>query len=259
MQFVKSLKGHSKSTVGLYYKKKKFIVIKEGQKNLGEAARILKKFSSLGIKTPLIEIIKEDEIHMEYINGCDMQQYIQNASKVDLDKLIEFINDYYKIIISEASQSDVHDMSDVIESKLRDISKINFVNQLDFSLAELYDLLPKTSRLGLVHGDFTLDNILYKDNNFYLIDSNPTNINSLFYDANKIRQDIDCFWFIRDQQQKKNYSIACAYMSKTLKQKWKFLCDDYILIFMLLRIFPYCNDKKTKEFLITEVNRLWQS
>ena len=121
----------------------------------------------------------------------------------------------------------------------------------------MYNQLPKIVSSGTVHGDFTLENILFKDGNFYLIDANFTSINSLEYDGCKILQDLDCFWFIRDQQIKNNYTTSCNYISNQLKARWEFLTDNYILAFMLMRILPYCTEESTEDFLYKEINKLW--
>ena len=104
-----------------------------------------------------------------------------------------------------------------------------------------------------------MSNILFYKDQFYLIDANPTDINSIEFDANKLRQDLDCLWFVRNQNKNLTYKIVCDKISNHLKNKWEFMRNDYILIFMLIRILPYCSDEFTKQFLITEINKLWQS
>ena len=38
-----------------------------------------------------------------------------------------------------------------------------------------------------IHGDFTFDNIIHKNGEFYLIDANPTSLNSIYFDGSKIK------------------------------------------------------------------------
>jgi RIO-like serine/threonine protein kinase len=127
-----------------------------------------------------------------------------------------------------------------------------------FTTSELIKKLPSSGKVGLVHGDFTLENILFYNNKFYFIDANPTDINAIEFDVNKIRQDLECLWFVRNESDIITYKIVCDKINFHLKNKWEFMNNNYILILMLLRILPYCTEDTTQNFLIKEINKLWQ-
>ena len=252
MQWIKSFQGHSGCKVDLYKKDDEYIVIKEGN-NLSESAKILDQLSDLGFNTPKIKVISNNKIEIEYINGIDMQTYLSKSDKKDNLKLIDFINDYY----SKLSYKTKKDFSKEILDKIYQISKDIDYSKLPFSQDELYNKLPKIVSVGIVHGDFTLENIIYRNEDFYLIDSNPTLINSLEYDGCKILQDLDSLWFVRNQKLKNNYAISCNFISNQLKKNWPFLQDNYVVAFMMMRIIPYCTEKSTQNFLYKEINKLW--
>lgn len=255
MQWIKSLVGHSGCSIDLYCKDSMYYVVKQGKNNLAKSAHILNDFKELGFYTPDIKVIKDDKIIMEYINGVDMRTYIYNADNKQISKLVNFINTY----IERSKDFETIDISNKVLNKIKEIEgKVN-TSDLTFDLFKLYEYLPTIGKCGLIHGDLTLDNILYFNDKFYLIDSNPTDINSIEYDTNKILQDLDCLWFVRDEKDKIGYKITCEKISQQLKNKWDFLNNKYILIFMLLRVLPYCKNEKTKTFITKEVNNLWQS
>lgn len=255
MSWIKDFKGHSGCKVQLYNQDNKFIIKKSGSNKLEKSAEILQLLSQQGFSTPKIYSINNEEIEMEYINGVDMRNYIYNADKTQISKLVDFINTY----IERSQDFKIANISEKILDKISEIESKIDTTSLSFTLSQLYDQLPTSGRCGLIHGDLTLENILYYNDKFYLIDANPTDITSVEYDASKLLQDLDCLWFVRNEKDKIAYKITCQKISQQLKNKWDFLNNRYILIFMLLRVLPYCKDEKTKSFLTKEINNLWQS
>ena len=255
MQLVKQFHGHSGCTVELYRNKDAYVVKKSGSAKLSASAEILRCLYTLGFRTP--EILDGDcnSITMQYINGVDMKNYIAHADIDQIDQLLGFINSY----IEKFLDSPVQDISVAIENKINDIKLSCDLSDLLVDTDVLLGRLPKCVPVSkIIHGDFTLDNILYYQADFYLIDANPTDISSVYYDAVKLLQDLDCGWFIRQETNQTNYKVACSYISRQLKKRWQFLNNHYILIFMLMRILPYATDTQNREFLIKEINRLWQ-
>jgi tRNA A-37 threonylcarbamoyl transferase component Bud32 len=254
MYWIKDFKGHSGCQVQLFNDNDRYTVIKSGNKNLKKSAEILTKLQAAGFKIPTIYKVGEDFIHMQYLNGVDIKTYLENATIDDLKKLFAFLDRYIDFL----SNYPVENISNKIQNKLIEIKNKFDVGCFVFTLDDLFNKLPTTGRVGLIHGDFTLDNIIFYDDDFYFIDSNPTELNCAEFDIVKIRQDLDCLWFIRNQKDKILFKIVCDKLSNDLKNKWPIMNNDYILIFMLLRIMPYCVDEMTKIFLITEINKLWR-
>jgi tRNA A-37 threonylcarbamoyl transferase component Bud32 len=228
--------------------------VKSGSSKLKESANILLSLQNEGFNIPEIYYISDDEIHMQYLNGIDMKTYIHNANSDEIDNLINFIDSY----IERSIQFKSSPIMPNIVKKLKDIESRTDLTQLMFTTSELIKKLPSSGKVGLMHGDFTLENILFYNNKFYFIDANPTDINAIEFDVNKIRQDLECLWFVRNESDIITYKIVCDKINFHLKNKWEFMNNNYILILMLLRILPYCTEDTTQNFLIKEINKLWQ-
>lgn len=254
MKLIKKLKGNSGALVELVEINSNFYIKKTNGTKLKKSAEILQELKSQNFNTPDIISCSNKCLIMEYINGVDMQSFLENADNNKIFKIIDFINSYIKIKRTNKKKN----FSNEIYNKINSLKKKINQRYLVFSLEQLYKKLPKICIDTSIHGDLTLDNIILKDDKFYLIDANPTDITALEYDVIKIRQDLDCLWFVRDFKNKNNFKIICDTISSKLKKNWSFFKNDYILIFMLLRIFPYTKDISTQKFLLKNMNNLWQ-
>ena len=254
MKLIKKLKGNSGALVELVEINSNFYIKKTNGTKLKKSAEILQELKSQNFNTPDIISCSNKCLIMEYINGVDMQSFLENADNNKIFKIIDFINFYKKIKRTNKKKNFSYEIYNKINSLKKKINQ----RYLVFSLEQLYKKLPKICIDTSIHGDLTLDNIILKDDKFYLIDANPTDITALEYDVIKIRQDLDCLWFVRDFKNKNNFKIICDTISSKLKKNWSFFKNDYILIFMLLRIFPYTKDISTQKFLLKNMNNLWQ-
>ena len=234
MQLVKHLKGHSGATVSLYKDNDTYKVIKDNYDKAEQSVNILKQLS---FDTPEVYEVTTNKIVMEYINGMDMATY-----------LIDFLSNYISWCLDNSTNVDFFEpLSEKIHSLVKHID-------LSSLLSEKWSNIPQS----LIHGDFTLENIMYSNNKFYFIDANPTNLNSIWFDANKLRQDIDSLWFVRNKKPSLELKLNCSKISKELKKRFTFMQKDYIMVLMLSRILPYTIDKKTDEFLRKEIKKIWQ-
>ena len=242
MHLVKHLKGHSGATVSLYKDNTTYKVVKENYSKARESVDILE---SLPFNTPKVYEVTDDKIVMEYINGQDMASYLLSATDKDVDKLIEFLSEYISWCLDNSEYLDFYEP---LLSKVTSLK--DYINISDILKEEWSDIPCST-----IHGDFTLENIMYANNKFYLIDANPTNLNSIYFDANKLRQDIDCLWFVRKEKNKLHYKIVCEKISNELKKRFNFMQNDTIIVLMLARILPYCKDDFTKNFITKEIEK----
>ena len=119
--------------------------------------------------------------------------------------------------------------------------------------------MPKILNKNTIHGDFTLDNMIFKDDKFFLIDISPTNLNSIELEYNKLMQDLISLWFVRNENQKMNYNISCQRVLDSIDVNIKKMYNVYLNIFMLLRVLPYAFKNNNDRFLlINEINKLWK-
>ncbi len=241
MQLIKELNGHSGASVSLY---DNGTVVKNGYSKARQSAEILE---ALPFNAPKVYEVTDESIVMEYINGDDMTSFLEQNGNEGVDMLLAFVEEYFDWCLCN---SDDYNFSNELDDKVFQIGD-------HINIASLADTLKFKMPRSLIHGDFTFDNILHKNGEFYLIDANPTELNSIYFDGSKLRQDIDGFWFLRAREDKINFKISCKKISEQLQSKYDFMNNNSLYCFMLSRILPYCKNKETTEFLTIEMDRIW--
>jgi hypothetical protein len=243
IKILKSLKGHSNGKV-LLIEEDGLIFVRK----YGDIHRNLERYKELQDKISIPNILDEtDEYYdMEYVSNLGIKKYISNYN---LSFLVKFITE----TIDKLSQDTV--MKDYTEVFRKKLNSFNFEKyDLPFTAEDLLSRLPKLIPQSTYHGDFTMDNILYSvtDHKFVMIDPLTTDYDSYIFDVAKLRQDITCKWFIR------NDDVYYDYKLKVLSNKLKEYYDDNLLILMLLRVLPYTKTEKDAQFLIDEIKKLWK-
>lgn len=244
-KILKKLKGHSSSEVLLIEKNNKTLIRKSGQ--VGRNLERIDALSRLHLPLPKIIEIYDDSYEMEYIHNLDIKTYM---IKYGISNIVSFIKNVIDLFSRETIDLD---FSSVYEEKL---NKIDF-SVFSFSKEQLFQRLPKILPSSEYHGDFTLENILFdiRQNKFVLIDPLTTEYNSFVFDLAKLRQDLICKWFIRND---KSYNDSKL---KSMFDELNFLPymnDNSLLILMLLRILPYTKQNDDKIFLKREIEKLWK-
>jgi len=240
-KLIKELKGHSGVSVCLYDNN---TVVKSGYAKARQSTEILE---SLPFNTPHIHRVTDNTIIMDYIAGEDIYTFLESGSNESVDSIIKFIDQYFSWCLSN---SEPYSFYEELHQKALELGPS--INIYPFIPLMQYDM-PK----GLIHGDFTFDNILHKDGEFFLIDANPTPLSSIHFDGAKLRQDIDGYWFLRNSENTGNVKISCLKIGEHLKSKYEFMNNNVLYCFMLSRILPYSKDKHTTKFLTKEIDRIW--
>jgi len=244
---LKELKGHSASHVSLMQDDDKIFVRKTG-----DIARNLERYdvlSNYNINLPKIYEIYGNYYDMEYISCLEMKKYL---SFNKANKLVDFIQE---IVYNLSKNTYEKDYTETYRNKL---SKFDFTKfEMPFTADELIDKLPKILPASEYHGDFTLENILYdtKNDKFVLIDPLTTEFDSFVFDLAKLRQDLVCKWFIRNDVV---YLDSKLYLIIDKLNNFVHNENHYLLILMLMRVLPYTTNEKDKEYLMREVRRLWK-
>jgi RIO-like serine/threonine protein kinase len=227
------------------------VIIKSNGSQLDLDYAVLQTLAKLQIKIPDYYFISPTRVVMRYLDGLSMADYIQQDK--DIHKLIEFLS---TILHTFEKQSIVTDIRLHIQEKFEQLERCKLPGLL-FKLHELYDQLPTHVPCGIYHGDLTLENIIYWNDNFYLIDANHTNLNSVAFDSAKIRQDTECLWFTRNVTIHSDVADKINYINSAVKDINSYTSNNFLLIFMLLRVIPYCTSMKDRNFLIMQINQLW--
>ena len=217
--------------------------------NVGRNLERLDSLSRFDIQLPKILNVYGDSYDMEYIPNYDMKTYF---ALYDTQKLSLFLRN----IINELSKDTIEkDYTPIYEKKLSTFSFVNY--DLPFTKNELIEKLPKSLPSSEYHGDFTMDNVLYRlnDKDFVLIDPLTTEYDSYVFDLAKLRQDLECGWFIRSESV--YYTAKLKMISDAFADIENFN-NDYLLILMLMRVLPYTSNDSDKNFIENEIRKLWK-
>ena len=218
----------------------------------GDIARNLERYDVLSnhnLNLPKIYEIYGDYYDMEYISCLEMKKYL---SLNKADKLVDFIQE---VVYNLSKNTYEKDYTETYRNKL---SKFDFTKfEMPFTADELINKLPKILPASEYHGDFTLENILYdtKNDKFVLIDPLTTEFDSFVFDLAKLRQDLVCKWFIRNDDV---YLDSKLYLIMNKLNEFVHNKNQYLLILMLMRVLPYTTNEKDKEYLMKEVRRIWK-
>ena len=80
---------------------------------------------------------------------------------------------------------------------------------------------------------------------------------SYIFDIAKLRQDLECKWFLRNTDYK--LDVKLENIQDKLLEKFELANNNYILILMLLRVYRYTKPNTIEDKLLTkEMNRLWK-
>ena len=242
---ITEFKGHSGCGVYLMGKRQNLFVRKTG-----DFARNAAQLSVLADKFPVPKIFSTtaNHIDMEYIHGLDMRSFlISNPAEPLADFLI-------KILEQLSIGSTDKDYTEIYISFLKAID----YTDLPFTQTELFSTLPKIIPSSTYHGDLTLENLVYNTNTgFYMIDCSTGLWDSYIFDIAKLRQDLDCKWFLRNNPAMLETKLD--YIKEKILTHFPGAQNDSLLILMLLRVLRYCQYNDTNyNFLISEIKRLWK-
>jgi tRNA A-37 threonylcarbamoyl transferase component Bud32 len=225
---IKNFYGFSGTKVHLYEDTEKFFV-RKFDTNKRNIPRILSLKNILNL--PKIYNIEENYYDMEYIHGLDLKNYLYVNNE---EKLIKFIIDS----LNKLSEKSLPKNYTSIYEKY--LNKINFKNHFKFTKKDLIKKLPKVLPQTQYHGDFTLENLIFSNNKFYFIDPLESEFDSYVFDFSKLRQDLDIYWLVRDNNQ--HLKEKLDYIKIILSRKFKLMNNKYLFILMLIRVFKYVTD-----------------
>jgi hypothetical protein len=245
-KIIKELRGHSGSRILLMQENENIFVRKIG--NIERNFERLSNLYSEYYPVPVIYQKYDDILDMEYLHGLDMKSYLTSGN---INLLSDFIIDNLNKF---AKNSTLKDYTETYEKKLDFISE---TNDLPFTKDELITRLPKKLPSSNYHGDLTLENIIYSNNSFFMIDAVTIEYDSYIFDIAKLRQDLECKWFLRNSNL--SLDVKLQNLQEKILSRFSGSDNDYLLILMLLRVYQHTktfdNDRK---FILKEINRLWK-
>ena len=187
-------------------------------------------------------------LDMEYIHGLDIKTYLQTSG---IEKLRDFI---FELFESFAENTINKDYTEVYNQKLK---WIDGRKDLPFTKVELIANLPKSLPSTIYHGDLTLENIIFSNDKFYMIDAAYIEYDSFIFDIAKMRQDLECKWFLRNDNLK--IDVKLQNLQNEILNRFPLANNDYLLILMLLRVLLHAKENTSNyKFLHKEIHRLWK-
>lgn len=201
---------------------------------------------------------------MEYIQGISFVKRIENANLEELKKISEDLVSILKIV-SENKNGNKISFHELVLNKLNEILKKENTLQNRSALENTIEVVTKdriASKDGDIvstfcHGDLTLENIIYDDNNgmCYLIDFLDSFLDHYWQDISKLFQDLEGHWYsFRNKEINKTAmeiktSIIIDCMLKNLLINDKYLEKHHMLLATTFcRILPYAKDEE-KEWI----------
>jgi len=243
---IKELKGFSGSKIYLMRNDNGLFIRK-----MDNVDRNFIKLNELSqhFNVPKIYSYNNNILDMEYIHGLDMKSYLAVR---DTKRLTEFLIN----VLSEFSE-DVY-MTDYTDVYIDKLKYIKLPSEMLFTKEQLLEKLPKRLPRSKYFGDLTLENIIYGENGqFHLLDGMTSEYDSYIFDIAKLRQDLECKWFLRDT--KLLLDVKVENIQDKLLERFELANNNYLLILMLLRVYRYTKPfSKEEAFLIKEMNRLWK-
>jgi tRNA A-37 threonylcarbamoyl transferase component Bud32 len=245
-KILKELKGHSGSEVTLMENDSGLWVRKF--KNVDRNYERLSALYKSGYPVPEIYTYLNQTLEMEYIHGLDMKNYLLHNTST---KLQEFL------LVTLDCFSENNIIKDYTKTYYQKLAWMDSHQGLPFTKEELIERLPKNIPQSMYHGDLTLENIIYTDPGFHMIDAVTVEYDSWVFDVAKLRQDLECKWFLRHSDAKLDFKLQN--IQDTLRECYPEVFNDNLLILMLLRVYLHTKEGDfEREFILREINRLWK-
>jgi tRNA A-37 threonylcarbamoyl transferase component Bud32 len=208
------------------------------------------RMTSLGNLIPQPRIIDySDSLVLEYIAGDNIADWLGNNQPHQLIKFIQSNID----ILGEVIIDPYKDYLPVYEARL------NSALYLPTTIGNIIDDLPRYLPQTQYHGDFTFDNIIAGSSGFVLIDAVDTDLDNIWFDLAKLRQDVDCGWFVRNRGGvTDDLAIKLRLISGELSRKYRHYSNRSMAILALGRVWNYSTPEE-QEWISTKMDMLWRT
>lgn len=219
-------------------------------RKVGKVSRNVERMTALrdlGYPVPKIYRYSNITLDMEYIHGLDIKTYLKSNQP---NRLLQFLSDLIEKLKADSTGKDY---SEVYDQKLNEID----FSLLPFNRNQLLEKLPTEYPQSTYVGDLTLENIIYTEEGFYLIDSATIEYDSWVFDIAKLRQDLDLGWFTRNTDLV--LDVKTNYIKQQLLEMYPEANNDYIFILQLLRVYRHAQiGTPEHNFLLEGIKRLWK-
>lgn len=236
---------------------------------LKKQAKKQDSFQNECIKTP--KILKKGYtsdgmffFDMEYIHGITLSEYMQTIEVGKVRNVVEtIVNNIVDVnlLLPESDEFVFRNKIKELEIKLSPLDNSIVYQALDILKNHSW----KNFRRSPCHGDLTLENIIVKNGELYLIDFLDSFYDSWIMDISTLMQDVQTLWSYRFQKEVNiNTLIRLIVFRDILMDKVSYISKDFeidvyfALLLKLIRIYPYTNinDIITYNFLNQKVESI---
>lgn len=258
MTRIKYFEGHSGCSIELRKKDDKYFVRKLS-KNIEYNQRLEKQFlKQLEYEGPfqkpetyrngyLNELFYFD---MEYIKGSTLASKLAYLNKYELDHYAEIIQTL------DSFESDSINITEKINSKLAELeSKISDADMLEI-IEYLRHVRWRSQKIGSIHGDLTMENIIISNQEIYLIDFLDSFLDSPLVDSSKFVMDLIINWSKRNEPSVEALINSSYILKKILKHNSNALDILNMGLLHIIRIVPYTNSYENLSRLKYGVKRI---
>ena len=155
----------------------------ESAHNMGREFKILKVLNENGLRVPKPlylynknELSKDDFYIMEFIEGDTIandqvaERYDQSQKKTITESFIKALTEIHNFNVINSELSDLGKHEDYVVRQINrwnkqfQSQKVREIKELESATNLLLDYIPPQQTVGIVHGDYRLDNVRVKDN-----------------------------------------------------------------------------------------------
>ena len=155
----------------------------ESAHNMGREYKILKVLNENGLRVPKPlylynkkELSKDDFYIMEFIEGDTIandqvaERYDQSQKKTITESFIKALTEIHNFNVINSELSDLGKHEDYVVRQINrwnkqfQSQKVREIKELESATNLLLDYIPPQQTVGIVHGDYRLDNVRVKDN-----------------------------------------------------------------------------------------------
>lgn len=192
---------------------------------------------------------------MEYIQGITLSEYMKTIEVGKERNLVEAI--VHNVVSIKKTDGEVEETLFLrkiaaLQEKLAELNNRIIDEAISMLQLHSWSRFVRTS----CHGDLTLENIIVKDGQLYLIDFLDSFYDCWIMDISTLMQDVQTMWSYRYQDEVNiNTLLRLVVFRDILMDEVKSVAhEDYIevyyaLLLKLIRIYPYTKDRRTYKFL----------
>lgn len=199
-------------------------------------------------------------VEMEFIAAKDFVQFLTESSRTLLDRFGRQMTDFISANLAESSEVEA---APALRTKLEDLANAGVpARYIDAALAHCGRSVAVPA--GPCHGDLTLSNILFKEDEIYLIDFLDPFVESPLQDIVKLRQDTFHLWSLDKVHgfiDRPKIMIALNHLDRLFDEafrRYSWYRENYRLFEFvnMLRILPYSRDEQSLTFLHRAIDRM---